>query len=183
MLNINHGKVIYQVNNPDCYYLQDDNTIKCLNGNIGIQHIIYGRHTKKAKGVFYKIEGCNKCEFKMYCKKYYKKVDDDFKIFEVVPDFIKYKQQAEKNLLSIKGIEMRVNRSIQVEGVFGNEKQNRKHTRIRRRGLIKVSTETMLVYLGLNIRKLFNFYNTKKLLKFWVAPKDLIPESFKKPSA
>ncbi len=170
-------------NYPDCYKLLDDGTIKCLNGNIGCQVEIEGRHPKKAKAVFYKVEGCSSCSFKMFCMKYSKKTDVDFKIFELTPQFIKYKQQSESNLLSIKGIEIRVNRSIQVEGVFGNEKQNRGYTRIRRRGLSKVSTETMLVLLGLNIRKLFKFYETNSYLKFWSAPDDLKPQSFKKPSA
>jgi len=168
---------------PDCYRLNKDNTITCLNGVIGNKVEIEGRHPKKAKSVFYKIEGCDKCDFKMYCMKYSKNVDCNFKIFEVVPQLIKYKQEAEANLLSVKGIEMRVNRSVQVEGVFGNEKQNRGYTRIRRRGLKKVSTEEMLVLLGLNIRKLFKFYETKSLPKFWEAPKELKPQEFKKPSA
>ena len=41
----------------------------------------------------------------------------------------------------------------------------------------------MLVLLGLNIRKLFKFYETKSLPKFWEAPKELKPQEFKKPSA
>ena len=115
--------------------------------------------------------------------KYSKNIDADNKIFEVIPKFMKYKQQAESNLLSIKGIEMRVNRSVQVEGVFGNEKQNRGYTRIRRRGLSKSSTEMMLVLLGLNIKKLFNFYSTNHFPKFWSLPDNLLPQQFKKPSA
>lgn len=35
--------------------------------------------------------------------------------------FFRILKEAEKNLLSLKGIEIRVNRSIQVEGVFGIE--------------------------------------------------------------
>lgn len=168
---------------PDCYRLNNDDTITCLNGTVGNKAEIEGRHPKKAKSIFYKIEGCDKCDFKMYCMKYNKNVDCNYKIFEVVPQLIKYKQEAEANLLSVKGIEIRVNRSVQVEGVFGNEKQNRGYTRIRRRGLKKVSTEEMLVLLGLNIRKLFKFYETKSLPKFWEAPKELRPQEFKKPSA
>ncbi|MGN1296010.1 MAG: transposase [Bacilli bacterium] len=169
--------------NPDCYHLNKDNTITCLNGHIGNQEIIEGRHPRKSKAVFYKINGCTDCSFKLYCMRFNKNTDVDFKIFEVVPDLIKYKQQAEENLLSKKGIEIRVNRSIQVEGVFGNEKQNRNYTRIRRRGLNKASTEAMLVLLGLNIRKLFKYYETKTLPKFWIAPEDLQPQTFKKASA
>ena len=115
--------------------------------------------------------------------KYSKNINDNNKIFEVVPDFMKYKQQAETNLLSIKGIELRVNRSVQVEGVFGNEKQNRGYSRIRRRGLNKASTEMMLILLGLNIKKLFNYYSTNKFPKFWIPPENLESQEFKKPSA
>ena len=168
---------------PDCYYLNDDNTITCLNGKIGYPVILENRHPKKAKAIFYKIDNCTDCPFKPYCMKYSKNIDADNKIFEVIPKFMKYKQQAESNLLSIKGIEMRVNRSVQVEGVFGNEKQNRGYTRIRRRGLSKSSTEMMLVLLGLNIKKLFNFYSTNHFPKFWSLPDNLLPQQFKKPSA
>lgn len=47
----------------------------------------------------------------------------------------------------------------------------------------KVRLEIALKFLGLNIAKLFRFYETGKLNKFWVAPDDLKPEEFKKPSA
>lgn len=168
---------------PDCYILNEDNTITCLNNKIGHQVEIENRHPRKSKAVFYKVEGCKDCPFKMYCMKYKKITNVDFKIFEVVPKLIFYKQQAEQNLLSTKGIEIRVNRSIQVEGVFGNEKQNQNYMRIRRRGLKKVSTEAMLVLLGLNIKKLFKYYETNSVPKFWTAPDDIKPQIFKKPSA
>ena len=78
---------------------------------------------------------------------------------------------------------MRVTRSVQVEGVFGIEKQDRKYNRVRRRGLKNVSTELMLVLVGINIKKLFKFYDDGYFPKYWIAPKDLEPQQFKKPSA
>ena len=168
---------------PDCYRLNEDDTITCLNNKIGYPVTLENRHPKKAKAIFYRIDDCIDCPFKSYCMKYTKNIDADNKIFEVIPTFMKYKRQAEENLLSVKGIEMRVNRSVQVEGVFGNEKQNRGYTRIRRRGLSKSSTEMMLVLLGLNIKKLFNFYSTNKFPKFWIPPENLESQEFKKPSA
>ena len=77
---------------------------------------------------------------------------------------------------------MRVNRSIQVEGVFGIEKQDYGYIRFRRRGLEKSSTESMLNFLGLNIAKLFRFYETGNINKFWIAPENLESEVFKRPS-
>ena len=76
----------------------------------------------------------------------------------MVPDYELLKEQARENLLSPKGIEIRINRSIQVEGTFGQLKQNMQYIRIRRRGLDKVSCEIMLMCLGRNIRKLFTFF-------------------------
>ena len=169
--------------NPDCYHLNNDGTITCLNNCIGHETVLTNRHPKKANAVFFKVEGCNDCLFKSYCKRFLKIQDEDFKIFEVVKDLQNYKQEATENLLSPRGIEIRVNRSVQVEGVFGIIKQDYRRTRFNRRGLNKVSTETMLYFLGLNIAKLFRYYETGKLNKYWIAPIDLPKQTIKKPSA
>ena len=79
-------------------------------------------------------------------------------------------------LLQSKGIELRVNRSIQAEGTFGIIKQDIGYDRFRRRGIEKVSAELMLVCLGANIRKYLRFIETGVLPKFWVAPDNLQPE-------
>lgn len=168
--------------NPDCYHLNDDGTVTCLNGNTGYEVRLENRHPRKAEAVFYRVNGCNSCRWMPYCKRFMMRQDEDFKIFEVVKDLERYKYKSQGNLCSPKGIEMRVNRSIQVEGVFGIEKQNYGYVRFRRRGLDKVSTESMLNFLGLNIAKLFRYYETGKINKFWIAPDDLEPETFKKPS-
>ena len=168
--------------NPDCYHLNDDDSISCLNGYVGYEAKIPYRHPRKAEAVFYKVNGCNSCNWMPFCKRFMMRQDENYKIFEVVKDLEHYKYQSQKNLCSPKGIEMRVNRSIQVEGVFGIEKQDYGYVRFRRRGLDKVSTESMLNFLGLNIAKLFRFYETGKLNKFWIAPDNLEPETFKKPS-
>ena len=169
--------------NPDPYYLNEDGTITCLNGNVGNIIELDGRHPKKADGVFYKIVGCQSCGFKDYCKKYMKDKDEDFKIFEVSQRLTYFKQEAFNNLLSPKGIEMRVNRSSQVEGAFGVLKEDMNYTRLRRISLEKVETEFMLTFLGYNIRKLFRHFEGKAKFNYWVAPSDLKPEVKKKPSA
>ena len=170
--------------NPDLYRLNSDDTITCLNGNIGYEVEIEGRHKRKANSVFYRIDNCDICPFKDYCMRFIKNKDIyTYKVFEVVKEFIRLKQKAEENLLSPKGIEIRINRSIQVEGDFGIEKQDYGYTRTRRRGINKVSVEMMLTFLGLNIKKLFKFYETGTTSRFWIAPNDLECEKFKKPSA
>ena len=169
--------------NPDSYYLEDDGSLKCLNGNVGNKIIETNRHPKTANSVFYKVEGCNNCPFKDYCKRYMKNKDDNFKIFEINERLVFYKQEALNNLLSPKGIELRVNRSSQVEGAFGVIKQDMNYERLRRISLAKVETEFMLTFLGYNIRKLFRFFEGKAKFNYWVAPTDLKPEEKKKPSA
>lgn len=168
--------------NPDCYHLNDDDTITCLNGNFGYQVNIINRHPKKAEAIFYKVTGCNSCGWMPFCKKYMRRIDEDFKIFEVVKDLERLKYESHQNLLSPKGIEIRVNRSIQVEGSFGIAKQDYGYTRTRRRGIENVSTEIMLNALGMNIAKLFRFYTTNKLDKYWTAPSELEKENIKSPS-
>ena len=168
--------------NPSQYRLNDDETITCLNGNVGYKDKTNWHH-RKADSIFYKVTGCNTCAFKLYCKRYMKNKDEDFKIFEVVIKLQKYIQQAEENLLSVEGIEMRVNRSSQVEGAFGVIKQDFQYERFRRRSLNKVSCEFMLVCLGYNIRKLFRYYSGEAKYNYWVAPDGLKPETFTKPSA
>ena len=167
---------------PDCFHINDNGTITCLNDKLGYEVKIDNRHPKNADAVFFKVDGCNECNFRPYCKQFMKEQDDDFKIFEVVREFQELKKTARENLLSPKGIEIRVNRSIQVEGVFGIIKQDYRRTRFKRRGLKNVSVEMMLYYLGLNIAKLFRFFDTGSLNKYWVAPEGLKAQEEVKPS-
>lgn len=168
---------------PSQYKINIDDTITCLNGNIGYVDNDTSRHHKKANSTFYKIDGCNDCDFSLFCKRFMKDKTEDFKIFEVSSELQKFIQQAEDNLLSVEGIEMRVNRSAQVEGAFGIIKQNLNYDRFRRRKLLNVSAEFMLVCLGYNIRKLFKHFDGNLKLDYWKAPVDIKPETFKKPSA
>lgn len=170
---------------PSQYEINDDDSITCLNGIIGKKINIPHRHPKNEAATFYRIEGCKACSFKEYCKRFMKKeaLEDNYKIFEVVPDLQHYIKESETNLLSVTGIEMRVNRSIQVEGAFGVIKQDMAYTRFRRTTLEKIETEFMLVCCGYNIRKLFKYYSGNAKLKYWKAPKNIQAERKKKPSA
>ncbi len=94
----------------------------------------------------------------------------------------RYIQQSEENLLSIKGIETRVNRCCQNEGSYGVLKQDMHYIRFRRVSLKRVTAEYMLTFMGYNIRKLFRFFEGNLKMDYWKAPEDLQPEKFKKPS-
>ena len=103
----------------------------------------------------YKFIGCNKCGYVYICKSKLKQEnkEKDYRIVELNPKYEIFKAKACDNLLSPKGIEMRINRSIQSEGTFGQIKYNMDYDRIRRRGKEKVSSEIMLECLGVNIRR------------------------------
>lgn len=67
-----------------------------------------------------------------YCRRFMKEKNADEKIFEVHPRYMELKQRARNLLLSPEGIEMRINRSCQVEGTFDVIKQDMAYTRFRR---------------------------------------------------
>lgn len=112
-----------------------------------------------------------------------KNKDEDFKVFEIVEEFQKEKQKARDLLLSVEGIEMRVNRSCQMEGVFGILKYNMLYDRFRRTSMEAVCVEFMLFSLGLNVRKYLRYYKGHVQIKYWTAPPETVPQKFKKPSA
>ena len=168
---------------PAMYEYMEDGSILCLGGRSGYKIEIPDRHPKRQGGVFFKVAGCTGCQFMPYCRRFNKEKVSDERIFEVNPVFTKYKQKARDLLLTPEGIEMRVNRSCQVEGAFGIIKQDMAYTRFRRRRLDPVTAEFMLTCLGFNLRKYMRFLIGKSRTDFWVAPIGLQPEKFKKPSA
>ena len=167
--------------NPSRYILINEKEIKCLNGNSGFITNDNMKSRKKENKLF-KITGCNNCNFRFYCKRYMKKKDEDYRYFEVDIALQKYIFESEQNLKSKVGIEMRVNRSSQVEGAFGVIKQDMNYNRFRRVSIEKVETEFMLTALGYNVRKLFKYYNNVDCFTYWKAPENLSEEKFKKPS-
>ena len=169
--------------NPHQYILQSDGTIICLNGITGYKMEKAPYHPRKSNSIFYKIEGCNNCPFSLFCKRYMKNKTEDFKYFEVDENLQKHINESEKNLLSPKGIELKVNRSCQVEGAFGILKEDMKYERFRRTTMEKVRVEFMLTALGLNIKKLFSFFKGANPFTYWIMPEKLEAEKKKKPSA
>lgn len=168
---------------PAAYELNDDLSMTCLGGRTGHRHEVVNRHPKHKGSVFYLVEGCHGCGFMPYCHRFMKDGGGDSRIFEVPVEYVLLKQEARDRLLSVDGIEMRVNRSIQVEGVFGAIKQDMSYDRLRRTSLPKAEMEMMLVCLGYNIRKYMRFLSGKARFKFWHAPMGTKPQTFKKPSA
>lgn len=166
---------------PQLFKIDKNNNVLCLNLNKGE---IYksSTHPKLKDSKFYIWYGCNECNYSYKCKALMKEENKkkDYRIKEISIDYEKFKEQARQNLLSPKGIEIRINRSIQVEGTFGQIKQNMNYNRFRRRGFQEVSCEFMLECLGANIRRLLYSFNENKFKKsYWKKPLTLQSESFK----
>ena len=160
----------------DLYSFNNDKKVVCLNGRIATQYSEYnGRHPKH-HGYLYVIENCKRCRYQQTCKAVTKDKKSAVRIFDVSYEFWYGKTLAKNNLLTAKGIEMRVNRSSQVEGVFGIVKQDMQYDRFRRRGLDKVHVEMCLTLIGHLLRKLFTFFDDKTKFDYWVAPADLKDE-------
>ena len=69
-------------------------------------------------------------------------------------NFIRLREKSLENITSEKGIILRMNRSIQVEGAFGVIKQDYGFRRFLMRGMPKVRTEFLLMAFGYNVNKL-----------------------------
>lgn len=118
-----------------------------------------------------------------YCRRLNKDREGPERYFEINPRYAKLKQEARDRLLSKEGIEMRINRSCQVDGTFGDIKSNHSYDRFRRTRLERVRLEFKLNALGFNIRKFLKYAKLSALPEYWSAPEDLEPGRFKKPSA
>ena len=73
---------------------------------------------------------------------------------QVSKTFALKRQISYENILTKKGIQLRVNRSIQVEGAFGVLKNDYNFNRFLTRGKNSVKTELILLCLGYNVNKL-----------------------------
>lgn len=164
---------------PQLFYTFPDG-VMCLNTCIGKKIPFDKKHHQRSKnGELYKFEGCKNCGYAYKCKKLLKNKELDYRLFELNSDYELLKEEARNNLLSPEGIEIRINRSIQVEGTFGQIKHNMNYDRIRRRGLEKVSCEIMLICLGRNIRKFFTLLDSDNIkTNYWEKPSNLKREVF-----
>lgn len=70
--------------------------------------------------------------------------------------FQKERQKSLERILSDEGTELRMNRSIQSEGTFGDVKQNMGFRRFLCRGKQNILAECILLGVAHNVRKLHN---------------------------
>lgn len=99
----------------------------------------------------YECESCSDCPVKTSCTK-----SANNKHLKLSRLFVECRSESLRNITSPKGILLRMNRSIQVEGAFGVLKEDHGFRRFLLRGKKNVRVEFLLMSLGHNVNKLHN---------------------------
>ena len=102
----------------------------------------------------YKCFECNNCPYQKQCNKYSKKDNPQTKSLVYNDEFIKLRQESYTNIISDEGIDERLNRSIQAEGMFSKLKEGLSYNRFRHRGLKSVLCDITLIAMALNLNQL-----------------------------
>ena len=97
----------------------------------------------------YECESCENCSVKSKCTK-----AKGNRRMDTSKIFIDKRSKSLNNITTPKGIMLRMNRSIQVEGAFGALKEDYGYRRFLTRGKKNVHVEFMLLCFGFNISKL-----------------------------
>lgn len=132
-------------------YDEETDTYTCHNGQ---KLEVIGTTKKKsvsgyeAEITIYECVDCSECPHKEKCTR----AKGNKKLY-VSKTFIAKREISHQNITTAKGIELRINRSIQVEGAFGVLKQDYGFQQFLLRGKTKVKTELLLLCLGYNINK------------------------------
>lgn len=103
----------------------------------------------RSEVTIYESEDCQDCPYKPQCTK-----AKGNRKMQVSKKFVEKRQISYENITSEKGILLRVNRSIQVEGAFGVLKNDYNFSRFLTRGKTSVKNEFILLCFGYNVNKL-----------------------------
>ena len=120
------------------------------------------RHSKSKTGyisekTIYKCEDCSGCPYKTECIKGNNcktPLEERTKTLQAAKTFLKYRQEDLERILTDEGIVLRMNRSIQAEGSFGDLKQDMQFRRYVSKGTSNVLAESILLAMARNINKL-----------------------------
>jgi hypothetical protein len=116
------------------------------------------RNGYKTEVRVYECESCAGCELKEKCTRAAgnRQIKISFRLRA-------YREQARQNLISAEGVQLRTQRGIDVETVFGRIKEDWKFRRFLLRGLEKVSIEWGLLCMAHNLAKVWNTRNGEML--------------------
>ena len=142
-------------------FLQDENgTLICPNGRKFI--FKYEKHVKGNNygrtEEIYECENCENCKYKKDCCPKAK----NNRTIRLNRELTTIHEEVLRNLCSIQGALLCMNRSIQAEGTFGIIKNDKSYKRLRRKGLENVMLEFTLIACGFNLYKYHNKINRIK---------------------
>ena len=121
------------------------------------------KHEKTKSGyvsekAMYRCENCEGCPYKQNCTK-----AKENKTLAVSHKFRELRAESQENITTKFGKLLRMNRSIQAEGVFGVLKEDHGFRRFLCRGKNNIKTEFILLGLAYNIKKLFTKISGNRL--------------------
>jgi transposase len=107
----------------------------------------------------YQATNCQNCVFKNECTK------AEYRTIQRNENFERFKKEAFENLTSEKGKQLRVQRNIDVEPIFGDIKLNCGYQKFRLRTKEKVEAEVTYLSIAHNARKIFINISKKTIKK------------------
>ena len=140
-------------------YDEKSDSYICKNGKqLPFTHL---RRSKSKTGYISEknIYQCKDCPYKKACIKGNNcktPIEERNKVLSVAKTFLKYREEDLERILSDEGILLRINRSIQAEGSFGELKQDMQFRRYLSRGTANVLAESVLLAMAKNVNKLHN---------------------------
>ena len=143
-------------------YDEKSDSYICKNGKqLPFTHL---RRSKSKTGyisekTIYQCKECKDCPYKKECIKGNNcktPIEERNKVLSVAKTFLKYREEDLERILSDEGILLRINRSIQAEGSFGELKQDMQFRRYLSRGTANVLAESVLLAMAKNVNKLHN---------------------------
>lgn len=143
-------------------YNKDGDYYICRNNKIlTVSHVIKRKSKTgySSEKTIYSCEDCTNCAFKSSCIKGNNcktPLEDRVKNLETSKLFNRQRKDSLERILGKEGCELRVNRSIQTEGSFGELKQDMGFRRFMSRGKHNVLAESILLAMAHNINKLHN---------------------------
>ena len=149
-------------------YDRESDTYTCHTGKILKAVRIKTDRTKtgyERETTIYSCQDCSGCPHKKECIKGRHSntpLEERNKNLYISKKFVQYRTEDLARLTSEEGCELRMNRSIQVEGSFGDIKQDMGFRRFLCRGTKNVKAECILLALAHNIRKLHNKIQKEK---------------------
>ena len=136
-------------------YNKEKNIYICPNG-CELKYIYTSKTTSRngyeIKKDVYRNASCNGCPYRNQCHK----SKNDYRTIKVSRRFLEERKNSLNNISSEKGILLRMNRSIQVEGAFGVLKEDYGFRRFLTRGKLKTETQFFLLSFAFNVQKYFN---------------------------